>query len=88
MYTDFFQRDTRKNDNGDFLSNRTISGEFPIKIIHEYIDPHRVFEVKVATLFDEVFPTTMPAPVVAAVAAAPVAATGLGTKGTGAANES
>ncbi len=87
MYTDFFQRDTRKNDNGDFLPNRTIGGEFPIKIIHEYIDPHRVFEVKVATLFDEVFPTTTSAPVVASVVAAPVVTPGLGTKGTGAANE-
>jgi deoxycytidylate deaminase len=88
MYTDFFQRDTRKNDSGDFLPNRTISGEYPIKIIHEYIDPHRVFEVKVATLFDKEFPAATSAPVVVPVVASPVVTPGVGGTASGAANES
>lgn len=88
MYTDFFQRETRKNDDGDFVPNRTISGGYPIKIINEYIDPYRVFEVKVATLFDEEFPAAMLAPVVVPVVAAPVLTSGIGGITAGAANES
>lgn len=56
MYTDFFQRESRKDDHGIFVSNSGANGILPIKIVHEYIDSHRVFEVKVANLFETEFP--------------------------------
>ncbi len=87
MYTDFFQRESRKNDNGEFVPNRTISGEFPIKIIHEYIDPHRVFEVKVANLFEEDFPPPAPAPVVVPVVPGVYVAPAVGSQGASPAND-
>lgn len=60
MYPDFFQRESRKNDAGEFVSSSTSIGGLPLKIIHEYIDSHRAFEVKVATLFEEHFPPPQP----------------------------
>lgn len=70
MYTDFFQRDSRKSDDGKFLENNAGAGSLPIKIVHEYIDSHRMFEVKVATLFDQEFPPA-PTQVSAVVSSSP-----------------
>lgn len=66
MYPEFFQREARKNDAGEFISSSTSrAGGLPLKIVHEYIDSHRAFEVKVATLFEEHFPPPQPSVVAA-----------------------
>lgn len=57
MYPKFFQRENgRKNDLGHFVPNEIREGSLPIKIVHEFLDSYRDFEIKVATLFDEEFP--------------------------------
>jgi len=57
MYPKFFQRENgRKDDDGQFIPNSTANGNLSIKIIHEFIDSYRDFEIKVASLFDEEFP--------------------------------
>lgn len=61
MYPELFQRETRKDDAGYFTpSSTSAAGTLPLKIVHEYIDSHRVFEVKVASLFEEQFPPPQP----------------------------
>jgi deoxycytidylate deaminase len=57
MYPKFFLReDGRKDDAGVFIPNATMGAGLPIKIIHEYLDSYRDFEIKVAGLFDSEFP--------------------------------
>lgn len=61
MYPKLFLRENgRKDDAGAFIPNATMSDGLPIKIIHEYLDSYRDFEIKVAGLFDREFPAVEP----------------------------
>ena len=55
IYPELFQKESRKNDDGQLISHANGTGGFPIKVIEEFIDPYRSFEVKVAELFEQEF---------------------------------
>jgi len=52
----FLRENGRKDDVGMFVPNASMSGGLPIKMIHEYLDSYRDFEIKVADLFEREFP--------------------------------
>jgi deoxycytidylate deaminase len=55
IYPELFQKESRKNDDGQLISHANGTGGFPIKVIEEFIDSYRSFEVKVAELFEQEF---------------------------------
>jgi deoxycytidylate deaminase len=62
IYPEFFLRENgRKDDEGKFIPHGPMKGNLPTKIIMEFIDSYRTFEVAVAGLFEEEFPTEPPA---------------------------
>lgn len=61
IYPEFFLRESgRKDDEGKFIPHGPMKDNLPTKIIMEFIDSYRTFEVAVAGLFEEEFPTEPP----------------------------
>ncbi|MET2547967.1 anti-phage dCTP deaminase [Ralstonia pseudosolanacearum] len=56
LYAEFFFRDNRKNDEGRFLEWYGGGGEASSKIMVEYLDSYRDFEIKVSQGFEKEFP--------------------------------
>ncbi|MGZ7172456.1 anti-phage dCTP deaminase [Burkholderia gladioli] len=56
VYTEFFHRDKRKDDSGKFVAWTGDDGSS--KIMVEYLDSYRDFEVKVSQRFETIFPST------------------------------
>jgi deoxycytidylate deaminase len=59
MYPELFQKESRKTGDGRLLTHADSLSEFPIKVVQEFIDPYRSFEVKVADLFEQEFSTQL-----------------------------
>jgi deoxycytidylate deaminase len=53
----FLRNDGRKDDSGKFIECSTSPDGHPPRIIQEYIDSYRIFEAKIASMFDKEFPT-------------------------------
>lgn len=62
LFPSLFMRERgRKDDQGNLISfDLSEDGERPRKIVKQYLDSYRAFEVKVAVMFDQNFPTTPP----------------------------
>jgi len=56
LYPELFLRNSRKDGQGKLVDFSLTPQTPPLKIIKEYIDSYRAFEIKISAMFDEEFP--------------------------------